>query len=85
MEDNSDIHTQANIINHTYCFFKKLFSANHHKSFSTYTRGKVCLSKINKTDLKREPLEEEIKNAIFSFDPFKALYLDGLHPFFYQR
>lgn len=33
------------------------------------------------SDLCKEPSEEEIKDSIFSFRPFKAPGLDGLHPF----
>lgn len=40
---------------------------------------------MDKENLEREPSKAEIKNVVFSFDPFKSPRLDGLHPFFYQK
>lgn len=86
LENNTYIHDQAGIISQTYEFFHKFFKSNHHKSIKVIIpKGRIGLNDAEKEDLGRMPTENEIKNAVFSFHPFKAPGPDGLHPFFYYK
>lgn len=84
LDNNSYINEQSDIVNHILDFFKDLFKSNHHKSFRVVVpKAKVCLSEIDKLDLGRVPSENEVREAVFSFQPFKAP--DGLHPYIYLK
>lgn len=66
-------------------FFDKLFRSSH--EIAPYT-GNAILVKNNfiiPKSMGDTPTIEEIKQAVFSFQPFKAPGPDGLHPFFHQK
>lgn len=86
LDDNSEVHNQKGIIDHTKSYFQTLFTTSHHKSHVlSIPLSKTRLSDIDSEDLKRKPTDVEIRNVVFSFQPLKALGSDGLHPYFFQK
>lgn len=86
LNDNSEVRDQRGIIDHTKSYFQTLFSTSHHKSLVlSIPYSRTHLSDSNSEDLKRNPTDSEIKNTIFSFQPFKASGPDGFHPYFFQH
>lgn len=80
------VYEQEEIKALTLAHFQKLFRT----SYMSSTLGqKAAASLYNNsnilTSLGNIPNTNKIKSAIFSFKPFKAPGLDGLHPFFYQK
>ncbi|XP_019252770.1 PREDICTED: uncharacterized protein LOC109231566 [Nicotiana attenuata] len=69
-------------------FFKDLYTSSHTQyPIFTTTPGpqNPSLSTMQKANMALPLKDSEIKRAIFSFKPFKALGPDELHPFFYQK
>lgn len=68
-------------------FFRKLFTTSQDLSYLKHTPMSYygTLDSTDQSDLSLEPTIQEIKQAFFSFKPYKAPGPDGLHPFFYQN
>lgn len=74
------------IMEHTHSYFQDIFSTSHNYSdWSSIKNDTPSRHQIDLSTLDTNISPVEIKNAIFSFKPFKSPGSDGLHPFFFQK
>lgn len=80
------IYDQAGIISQIYDSSINSLNQITKKSMKVnIPKERICLNEAEKEDLGRMSTENEIKNVVLSFQPFKDPGPDGLHPFFYQK
>lgn len=85
-ESGNWINDHASLSSHVLNYFTNIFTTSQ-VSTNWKEPNNIPLgnTQLDLTSLDAPLLDIEIKKAIFSFKPFKALGPDGLHPFLYQK
>lgn len=84
--DGNGIDDPLQIMEHTYSYFQLVFTTNHDNSNWKSIKSDPLTHKcIDLSSLDKSIPPYEIRDAIFSFKPFKSPGPDGLHSFFFQK
>ncbi|KAG5621920.1 hypothetical protein H5410_007138 [Solanum commersonii] len=84
-DSGSWIYDQQEITEYTFNYSSKLFDTNHIQSPREFNEVDTNAPDENMPMIGEDLLDEEVSNAIYSFEPYKAPGPDGIHPFFYQK